>query len=140
MPRLVCLDAPGILHHIMIRGIERRKIFRDAKDRENFLERLGNPLPETKTGCYAWALLLRSWAERELGVSVTDLARRLGMSPPEADKPSGRGICRAERRGDGARAWLPALAGSGGLAHGLVTFLKASAIPRPQLHNAGGRI
>jgi REP element-mobilizing transposase RayT len=41
----------------MIRGIERRKIFRDAKDREDFLERLGNLLLETKTGCYAWALL-----------------------------------------------------------------------------------
>ena len=26
MPRLARLDAPGVLHHIMIRGIERRKI------------------------------------------------------------------------------------------------------------------
>jgi hypothetical protein len=58
----------------MIRGIECRKIFRDAKDRENFLERFGKLLPETKTACYAWALLLRSWAVRELGVSLTDLA------------------------------------------------------------------
>jgi len=53
MPRLARLDAPGILHHIMIRGIERRKILRDAKDRENFPERLGNLLLETKTACYA---------------------------------------------------------------------------------------
>jgi len=37
MPRLARLDAPAILHHVMIRGIERRKIFRDAKDREIFL-------------------------------------------------------------------------------------------------------
>jgi len=29
MPRLARLDAPGALHHIIIRGIERRKIFRD---------------------------------------------------------------------------------------------------------------
>jgi REP element-mobilizing transposase RayT len=41
----------------MIRGIERRKIFRDDKDRENFLERLSILLPETKTQCYAWALM-----------------------------------------------------------------------------------
>jgi REP element-mobilizing transposase RayT len=41
----------------MIRGIERRKIFRDNRDRENFLDRLGKLLLETKTGCYAWALL-----------------------------------------------------------------------------------
>jgi hypothetical protein len=27
MPRQARLDAPGVLHHIMIRGIERRKIF-----------------------------------------------------------------------------------------------------------------
>ena len=112
----------------MIRGIERRKILRDAKDRENFPERLGNLLLETRTACYAWALLLRSWAVRELGVSLTDLARRLGMSPPEADKPSGGGICRAERRGDGARARVPALSAPGGLPHELFTFLRASAL------------
>ena len=37
MPRKARLDAPGALHHIMIRGIERRKIFRDDGDREDFL-------------------------------------------------------------------------------------------------------
>jgi hypothetical protein len=26
------LDAPGLLQHVMARGIERRKIFRDDKD------------------------------------------------------------------------------------------------------------
>ena len=57
MPRLARLDAPGVLHHIIIRGIERRKIFRDDRDRENFLERLGRLLVETKTGCYAWTFL-----------------------------------------------------------------------------------
>ena len=57
MPRLARLDAPGVIHHIFIRGIERRKIFRDNRDRENFLERLGALLLETKTGCYAWAFL-----------------------------------------------------------------------------------
>ncbi len=57
MPRLARLDAPGVFHHIIIRGIERRKIFRDNRDRENFLERMGNLLLETKTGCYAWAFL-----------------------------------------------------------------------------------
>lgn len=40
MPRLARLDAPGVLHHIMIRGIERRNIFRIKKDREDFLKRL----------------------------------------------------------------------------------------------------
>ena len=57
MPRIARLDTPGLLHHIMIRGIERRKIFDDDKDRENFIERLSILLPETKTGCYAWSFL-----------------------------------------------------------------------------------
>ena len=57
MPRLARLDAPGVLHHIMIRGIERRNIFRVKTDREDFLERLSNLLPETQTRCYAWVLM-----------------------------------------------------------------------------------
>jgi hypothetical protein len=28
MPRSARLDAPGAVHHVIIRGIERRKIFR----------------------------------------------------------------------------------------------------------------
>jgi putative transposase len=57
MPRTARLDAPGVLHHVMIRGIERRKIFRNNKDREDFLERLANLYPLMKTNCYAWAFL-----------------------------------------------------------------------------------
>ncbi len=57
MPRLARLDAPGVLHHIIIRGIERRKIFRDDQDKDNFTDRLSILLPDTKTSCYAWALM-----------------------------------------------------------------------------------
>ena len=57
MPRLARLDAPGILHHIIIRGIERQDIFRNNKDRDDFIERLSIILPETKTSCYAWVLM-----------------------------------------------------------------------------------
>jgi len=57
MPRIARLDTPGLLHHVMIRGIERRKIFNDDKDRENFIERLSILLPETRTQCYAWSFL-----------------------------------------------------------------------------------
>ena len=57
MLRLARLDAPGVLHHVSIRGIERRKIFKDNLDRDNFLDRLGILLPETRITCYAWALL-----------------------------------------------------------------------------------
>jgi REP element-mobilizing transposase RayT len=57
MPRKSRIDAPGALHHIIARGIERRKIFQDDHDCNDFLNRLGNILTETQTHCYAWALI-----------------------------------------------------------------------------------
>jgi putative transposase len=57
MPRLAGLDAPGVFHHVMIRDIERRKIFRNKKDRENFLDRFEKLLPETKTSCSVWVFV-----------------------------------------------------------------------------------
>jgi len=57
MPRQARIDAPNALHHIIVRGIERRKIFHDDRDRKSFLERLGSILEETSTACHAWALL-----------------------------------------------------------------------------------
>jgi len=57
MTRKARIDAPGALHHIICRGIERRNIYTDNIDRDNFLERLGSILSETETPCLAWALL-----------------------------------------------------------------------------------
>ena len=57
MPRKARIDAPGALHHIIFRGIERRKIFADDRDRNQFLKRLGKVLTEADTPCYAWALM-----------------------------------------------------------------------------------
>jgi hypothetical protein len=34
MPRKARIDAPGALHHIIARGIERRAIFTDNDDRK----------------------------------------------------------------------------------------------------------
>jgi hypothetical protein len=36
MPGQIRLDAPGVLHHVMVRGIEKRPIVDDAKDRGGF--------------------------------------------------------------------------------------------------------
>jgi REP-associated tyrosine transposase len=57
MPRQARIDAPGALHHIIARGIERRDIFRDDLDRNSFLTRLEKIVNETHTECYAWALM-----------------------------------------------------------------------------------
>ena len=57
MPRQARIDAPGALHHIIIRGIERKAIFKDNADRANFLKRLALIISETETVCYAWVLM-----------------------------------------------------------------------------------
>jgi REP element-mobilizing transposase RayT len=57
MPRKARLDAPGTLHHVIIRGIERRPIVDGNKDRENFFLRLGQIAAETEIGVFAWTLM-----------------------------------------------------------------------------------
>jgi putative transposase len=57
MPRQPRLDTPGALHHIIARGNERRKIFEDKRDCEEFLVRLEDILSVGQTSCYAWALI-----------------------------------------------------------------------------------
>ena len=57
MPRQARLDAPGALHHVMIRGIEGTTIFRDDDDRKDFLFRVGNLAEKTKTRILAWSLM-----------------------------------------------------------------------------------
>ena len=42
MPRQARIDASGALQHIITRGIERRAIFKNDTDRDDFINRLGN--------------------------------------------------------------------------------------------------
>ena len=57
MPRRARIDAPGALHHVICRGIERRTIFREDSDRDDFLKRLetilGKPLGTPLFSCVA---------------------------------------------------------------------------------------
>ena len=57
MPRQARLDAPGTLHHVIIRGIERKKIVSYDQDRQDFVARMGTIALETETSVYAWALM-----------------------------------------------------------------------------------
>jgi len=57
MPRQARLDSAGTLHHVMIRGIERRRIVDDEQDLRDFVLRLGKLARETLTSIYAWALM-----------------------------------------------------------------------------------
>jgi REP element-mobilizing transposase RayT len=57
MPRSSRLDAPGTLHHVIFRGIERKQIVDDDKDRQVFIDRLGQLSKDLKTPIYAWSLM-----------------------------------------------------------------------------------
>ena len=57
MPRQARLDTPGTLHHVIIRGIEKKNIVINEYDRKDFVERLGRLSTETETAIFAWALL-----------------------------------------------------------------------------------
>jgi len=67
MPRQARLDAPGTLHHVIVRGIERRTIVDDDTDREEFVDRMGK---------IAFVLVV------EEGMSMADTARLLGVTTP----------------------------------------------------------
>ena len=57
MPRQARLDSPGTLHHVIIRGIEKKDIVNDKYDRKNMVSRMGDLAEETNTMIYAWALM-----------------------------------------------------------------------------------
>jgi len=57
MPRLPRLDAPGVLHHVMGRGIEKSDIFLDNKDRNDFINRLSVLVGQGAIEVYAWSLM-----------------------------------------------------------------------------------
>lgn len=57
MPRKPRIDIPGLLYHVTVRGIERRRIFYSEKDREDFLLRLIKNTEGQGTKVYAWSLM-----------------------------------------------------------------------------------
>jgi len=57
MPRRARLDTPGTLHHVIVRGIEKRRIVDDRADRESFVTRMAEAATSTGTTIYAWSLM-----------------------------------------------------------------------------------
>ena len=57
MPRGPRRDAPNEIHHVWVRGLERRQIFIDDGDRWDLVDRLSAVLPESDASCLAWAFL-----------------------------------------------------------------------------------
>jgi REP element-mobilizing transposase RayT len=79
MPRQPRLDAPGLLHHIIARGIERRPIFTDREDYDDFLTRLPVALEKSRNQVLAWTLMPNHFhlLIRSGNGGVVDLMRRL---------------------------------------------------------------
>ena len=57
MPRSARIDIPGILQHVIVRGIDKSDIFLDDDDRKTFVTRLVKLLELTDTDCLAWAMM-----------------------------------------------------------------------------------
>ena len=57
MSRHARLDAPGTLHHEMVRGIEKRNIVKDRTDHEDFFRRMGELAKGTDIVIYTWTLM-----------------------------------------------------------------------------------
>ena len=57
MPRQARIDYPGALHHVIGRGIEKRNIFKERRDKEEFLRRLKLLLSKNNIQCYAWSIM-----------------------------------------------------------------------------------
>lgn len=79
MPRQSRLDIPGLLQHVIVRGIEGRNIFRTHVDRHDFVNRLSALLVETHTDCFAWALIPNHFhlLLKPKGCELKHLMRRL---------------------------------------------------------------
>jgi len=60
MPRQPRLDAPGALHHVMGRGLERTPIFASDGDRADSLGRLVDLCRARTLSVYAW--VFQRWA------------------------------------------------------------------------------
>jgi len=57
MPRQARLDYPGILYHVISRGIERSNIFKRISEKGEFLRRLTELLEQSSMQCYAWCIM-----------------------------------------------------------------------------------
>ena len=109
MPRHARRDAPGTLHHVSLRGIERGRIMADEQERAAVVARLGTVAMATDTVCYTWAwphCIRRPELQRgsrrspvvavrgrlaqhlvaRLGLSLAATARLLRVSPPGIPK------------------------------------------------------
>ncbi|MBK9694552.1 MAG: transposase [Elusimicrobia bacterium] len=57
MPRQARIHTPGLLHHVISRGLNRGLIFKSGEDYRDFIERIGPCLEKSPNQILAWALM-----------------------------------------------------------------------------------
>ena len=67
-------DSPGTLHHVIVRGIEKRDIVNDTYDRKRTVTRLGDLAEETKT-----SVTTVYWDKMNL--SIVSCVKRIRIQP-----------------------------------------------------------
>lgn len=79
MARQGRIHIEGGIYHVIQRGLERKEIFKDNFDREEFLSRLEKGLKETGHKCYGWVLMPNHFhlIIRTGAKSLSDLMRKL---------------------------------------------------------------
>ena len=93
MPRQARLDAPGTLHHVIVRGIEKGRIVDDRGDRGNFVSRMGQVASDMETVIYAWALMT------SLGATRSEKKQRSSLSSHVKERTSMQRNCGWEQSG-----------------------------------------
>lgn len=90
---------PGLLHHVIARGIERTEILRDDRGREVFVERLGELVPAGGAKLHAWALLSnRGYLVIKPGESRLPCASTCGTAGADTSGQAFRAAHRARPR------------------------------------------
>jgi putative transposase len=72
MPRKSRIDTVGALPYIIGRRIERKRIFQNESDRNDFLKRMFRDQQETETRCLAWVLMANHVLESYGISSISD--------------------------------------------------------------------
>jgi REP-associated tyrosine transposase len=86
MPRGPRIDAPGLLHHVRARGVDRRRIFLSDGDLEDFLNRLNRVCEEHGAKVHGWCLMSNHFhlairtGNRPLAKTMTSVLTGYAMS------------------------------------------------------------
>ena len=57
MPRQARIDYPGSFHHVIVRGIQEKYIFKEEYDKKELYTRLKNILKKSNLQIYAWSIM-----------------------------------------------------------------------------------